>query len=48
MTLTRRAVECMQHALCALRGHLYVLHVSRGHLSLRCFACGAETPGWSV
>jgi hypothetical protein len=44
---TRRAADSVRRGLCGLRGHLYVLHFAPGRLSLRCFACGAETHGWS-
>jgi hypothetical protein len=44
----RRAADCVRRGLCGLRGHLYVLHFAPGRLSLRCFACGSETHGWSL
>ena len=46
--LARRAREGMWRLSCGLRGHLYVLHSEPGRLSLRCFACGAQTRGWIV
>lgn len=29
-------------------GHWRVLHVTRGHVALRCVACGQCSPGWDV
>ena len=37
-----------RRTLCALRGHERVLHFESNRLSLRCLACGAETPGWQL
>ena len=47
MLVTHAATLVRQH-LCGLRGHLYVLHSAPGHLSLRCFACNAQTRGWTI
>jgi hypothetical protein len=38
----------VRHAMCGLHGHLWVLHSTPGHLSLQCFACGAQTRGWTI
>jgi hypothetical protein len=37
-----------RQALCGLRGHDMMLHFEPNRLSLRCLACGAETPGWRL
>jgi hypothetical protein len=34
--------------LCAVRGHEKYLHFDKNHISLRCVACGYESPGWSL
>jgi hypothetical protein len=47
-TLIRRATRLVRQRLCGLHGHLFVLHSAPGRLSLRCFACGAETRGWTI
>ena len=46
--LVSRATSLVRQRLCGLRGHIYVLHSAPGRLSLRCFACGAETRGWDI
>ena len=38
----------MQQRICALPGHSLLLHFETNRLSLRCAACGWDTPGWSV
>jgi hypothetical protein len=42
------AVSYARQALCGLRGHVMVRHFEPDRLSLRCLACGAETPGWTI
>jgi hypothetical protein len=37
-----------RQAFCGLRGHAMMLHFEPNRLSLRCLACGAETPGWRL
>ena len=37
-----------QQLLCGLLGHDMMLHFEPNRLSLRCWACGAETPGWQL
>lgn len=34
--------------LCGLSGHETVRQFDDGRLSLRCIACGYETPGWDL
>jgi len=34
--------------VCGLHGHERYLHSERDRLSLRCAACGHESPGWTV
>jgi hypothetical protein len=46
--LLRRACLWARQALCGLRGHSMLLHFEPDRLSLRCFACGAETTGWTL
>jgi hypothetical protein len=46
--LVRRVVSRGRQALCGLRGHEMVRHFEPARLSLRCVACGAETPGWTI
>jgi len=46
--LVRRAASLGRQALCGLRGHEMVRHFEPARLSLRCVACGAETPGWTI
>jgi hypothetical protein len=47
-SFARRTADCARHTLCGLHGHLYVRHFEPRRLSLRCYACGAETRGWSL
>ena len=47
-SLFDRVTTVVRHTLCGLHGHLYVLNSAPGHLSLRCFACGAQTSGWAI
>ena len=44
----RRAADGVRHLVCGLHGHHFVLYSRPGHLSLRCFTCGAETRGWTI
>ena len=46
--LLQRAISRIRQTLCALRGHDSMLQFERGRMSLRCFTCGHETPGWEV
>ena len=46
--VVRWAVSRGHRALCGLRGHEMVRHFEPARLSLRCVACGAETPGWTI
>jgi hypothetical protein len=46
--LVSRTATLVRQRLCGLRGHIYVLHSSPERLSLRCFACRAETRGWAI
>jgi hypothetical protein len=46
--LVHWAVSRGHRALCGLRGHEMVRHFEPARLSLRCVACGAETPGWTI
>ncbi len=46
--LVRRVVSRGRQALCGLRGHEMVRHFEPNRLSLRCVACGAQTPGWTI
>ena len=45
--LTRLAVKIRQ-GVCALHGHDSLLHFDNGRISLMCFSCGHESPGWEV
>ncbi len=36
------------HWVCGLQGHERYLHTDRDRVSLRCVACGHESPGWST
>jgi hypothetical protein len=40
-------LERLRRLPCIFRGHDAVLHFERDRLSLRCFSCGYQTPGWS-
>ena len=44
----RRTSDGVRHVLCGLRGHVYLLHGAPGQLSLRCYACGTQTRGWTI
>lgn len=44
----RWAASVGRHVVCALHGHIMMLHCEPGRLSLRCLVCGAETPGWTL
>jgi hypothetical protein len=41
-------VSSGRQALCALRGHEMMLQFESNRLSLRCWGCGAESPGWQL
>lgn len=41
----RRVYSSALKAICAVRGHNFLLHYGRGHMCLRCPTCGHETPG---
>ena len=45
--LARLAVKIRQ-GVCALHGHDSLLHFDNGRMSLMCFSCGHESPGWDV
>jgi len=47
-TSLRRAGTRLRQALCGLTGHSMMLHFESDRLSLQCFACGAQTPGWQL
>jgi hypothetical protein len=40
--------ERLRRLPCVFRGHNSVLHFESDRLSLRCFSCGYQTPGWSL
>jgi hypothetical protein len=46
--LVRWAASRGRQVLCGFRGHEMVRHFEPARLSLRCLACGAETPGWTI
>jgi hypothetical protein len=46
--LLHHAAQSVRQGICGMHGHLYVLHSEPGRLSLRCYACGAQTRGWVV
>jgi hypothetical protein len=46
--LFTRALNRLQHAVCALRGHDSLLHFDQNRMFLRCASCGHETPGWDI
>lgn len=48
IAFVRSTVSWGRQALCGLRGHVMVRHFEPARLSLRCLACGAETPGWTI
>jgi len=45
--LARLTVKVRQR-VCGLHGHDSLLHFDNGRMSLMCFSCGHETPGWEV
>jgi hypothetical protein len=46
--LVQRAVTRTRQVVCGLSGHSMLLHFEGDHMSLRCFACGMQTPGWTI
>lgn len=46
--LTQLLVSRGRQAFCAFRGHDMILHFEPNRLSLQCWACGAQTPGWRL
>jgi hypothetical protein len=46
--LARRAIASGVEVICGLRGHETVLHFGERRLSLKCVACGHQTPGWEI
>ena len=46
--LARRAIASGVEVICGLRGNETVLHFGERRLSLKCVACGYQTPGWEI
>ena len=46
--LVQHAVTRTRHVVCGLSGHSMLLHFEGDHVSLRCFTCGMQTPGWTI
>ena len=44
----RRPMDRLRQMRCGLHGHEMLLHFEHTRVSLRCFVCGAETPGWTI
>ena len=46
--LVQRAVTRTRQVVCGLTGHSMLLHFEGDRMSLQCFACGVQTPGWTI
>jgi len=42
------AFQFVRRAVCSMRGHDLMLEFAPKRLSLRCAACGFNTPGWEL
>ena len=48
-TMWTRLLKWMQSTWCVINGgHYKVLHTAPDRMSLRCVACGHNSPGWEV
>lgn len=45
--LSRMTLKLRQR-MCGLHGHDSLLHFDNGRISLLCYSCGHESPGWAV
>jgi hypothetical protein len=45
--LSRMTLKLRQR-MCGLHGHDSLLHFDNGRISLLCYSCGHESPGWEV
>lgn len=43
-----RGLSSTRQIACAVRGHDFLLHLGDRRMSLKCDACGHETPGWDI
>jgi hypothetical protein len=43
-----RVLAQIRQCCCAVRGHDLLVHREPRRLSLRCVACGWESPGWTI
>jgi hypothetical protein len=43
-----RELSVTRQIACAVRGHDFLLHFGDRRMSLKCAACGHETPGWDI
>lgn len=46
--LASRFSSWLQETVCGLSGHDMLTHFEKNRLSLRCIACGHESPGWEL
>ena len=46
--LLARLAAKIRQGVCALHGHDSLLHFDKGRMSLMCYSCGHESPGWDV
>lgn len=44
--LLARMTRRLRQWACGLRGHDALLHFDEGRISLLCYSCGYESPGW--
>jgi len=47
-SLLHRIAWFVRRRVCALRGHDLMMEFAPKRLSLRCTACGFNTPGWEI
>jgi hypothetical protein len=46
--MMNRVFDLIRQSVCGLHGHDELLHFEPRRLSMRCTACGHETPGWDL
>jgi hypothetical protein len=46
--LVLHALMRTRQVVCGLTGHSMLLHFEGDRMSLQCFACGVQTPGWTI
>jgi hypothetical protein len=44
----QRVLSLVRRAMCSLSGHDLMMEFAPNRLSLRCAACGHNTPGWAL